>query len=77
MAFGVHSIGLILRMYLQGRPPVTNLYSSAVFIGWIAILVGLCMERIFRNRIGMLMSSVVGFATLIIANHLSVQGDTL
>ncbi|NQY74735.1 MAG: hypothetical protein HRT90_08240 [Candidatus Margulisbacteria bacterium] len=77
LAFGVHSIGLILRMYLQGRPPVTNLYSSAVFIGWIAILVGLCMERIFRNRIGMLMSSVVGFATLIIAHHLSVQGDTL
>ena len=27
-------------MYIQGRPPVTNLYSSAVFVGWGAVLLG-------------------------------------
>ena len=27
-------LGLAARMILQGRPPVTNLYSSAVFVGW-------------------------------------------
>ena len=30
----VHTFGLLARMYISGRPPVTNLYSSAVFIGW-------------------------------------------
>src|SRR5262249_13873966 len=30
----VHTFGLVFRMYLEGRPPVTNLYSSAIFIGW-------------------------------------------
>ena len=30
----IHTAGLIYRMVLEGRPPVTNLYSSAVFIGW-------------------------------------------
>src|SRR5206468_3329373 len=32
LTFGVHTAGLIARMVIQGRPPVTNLYSSAVFI---------------------------------------------
>ena len=33
-AFIIHTFGLFARMYIQGRPPVTNLYSSAVFVGW-------------------------------------------
>src|SRR5690606_18075719 len=34
LAFVVQSAGLLFRMILEGRPPVTNLYSSAIFIGW-------------------------------------------
>src|SRR5207248_173430 len=30
----IHTLGLVSRIALQGRPPVTNLYSSAVFVGW-------------------------------------------
>ena len=36
----VHSVALISRIYISGRPPVTNLYSSAVFIGWGCVLLG-------------------------------------
>ncbi len=32
-AFLLHTAGLATRMYLQGWPPVTNLYSSAIFVG--------------------------------------------
>lgn len=76
-AFTVHTVGLAARMVIQGRPPVTNLYSSAVFVGWVAVLLGLLLERLYRNGIGSLVSSVVGFLTLIIAHHLATQGDTL
>src|SRR5262249_61459431 len=34
LAVVVHTLALALRMYIQGRPPVTNLYSSAGFLGW-------------------------------------------
>ena len=34
VTFVFHTLGLVGRMYIQGRPPVTNLYSSAIFIGW-------------------------------------------
>ena len=76
-SFGIHSLGLIFRIVLQGRPPVTNLYSSAIFIGWITVGLGIILEKFYKNRIGIFISSILGFATLIIAHHLSLSGDTL
>ena len=75
--FVVHSAGLITRIYLEGRPPVTNLYSSAVFIGWGAVLLGILLERFFRNGIGSATAAMIGFITLLIAHHLSMDGDTM
>lgn len=77
LALVVHTFGLVSRMYLQERPPVTNLYSSAVFIGWGAVVIGLVLERIFRDGIGAACAGTVGFLTLIIAHHLAGTGDTL
>ena len=77
MAFLIHTFGLLSRMYIQGRPPVTNLYSSAVFVGWGAVLLGILIEKFFKNGIGAAMASLVGFCTLIIAHHLAMTGDTL
>jgi ABC-type transport system involved in cytochrome c biogenesis permease subunit len=77
LAFVIHSLGLGFRMYLEGRPPVTNLYSSAIFIGWGACLFGIFLERIFKGGLGLVMAGFVGFATLIIAHHLALSGDTM
>jgi ABC-type transport system involved in cytochrome c biogenesis permease subunit len=75
--FGMHTTALVLRMYLQGRPPVTNLYASAVFIGWGAAGLCLLLERIFRNGIGNFAAGVSGAATLGVAHFLSGSGDTM
>ncbi|MEP2775678.1 MAG: cytochrome c biogenesis protein CcsA [Luteolibacter sp.] len=77
IGLAIHTIGLIARMCLEGRPPVTNLYSSAVFIGWGAIMLSVVLELFYKNAIGTAVAAVVGFATLIIAHHLSLSGDTL
>ena len=78
-AFLIHTFGLIARMYLQGRYGVfvTTLYSSAVFVGWGAVLLGILIEKFFKNGVGSSMAALVGFCTLIIAHHLSMSGDTL
>jgi ABC-type transport system involved in cytochrome c biogenesis permease subunit len=73
----LHTAGLIYRMVLEGRPPVTNLYSSAVFIGWGACVLGLLLERFWKNAIGLMVSATAGFLTLIIAHHLALSGDTM
>src|SRR5262249_16285130 len=80
--FLVHSVGLVSRMYISGRPPVTNLYATLIFIGWGAVLAGLVLESVYHLGIGNVMASVAGFATLLVADKLSLltsetQGDTL
>lgn len=77
LAFVVHTAGLIYRMFLEGRPPVTNLYSSAIFIGWGAVLLGLILEKIYPEGIGIVVAAAIGFTTQIIAHHLSLSGDTM
>lgn len=77
LAFVIHTFGLVARMYIQGRPPVTNLYSSAIFIGWGAVLLGIILERIFKGGVGAFTASVIGFITLVIAYNLAKTGDTL
>jgi ABC-type transport system involved in cytochrome c biogenesis permease subunit len=77
LGLAIHTFGIIARMYLQERPPVTNLYSSAIFIGWGTVVVALILERTFRDGIGAACAGAVGFGTLIIAHHLAGSGDTL
>ena len=77
LAFVIHTTGLIYRMVLEGRPPVTNLYSSAIFIGWGAVLLGIILEKFYKNGIGCVVSAGIGFITLIIAHHLALEGDTM
>lgn len=76
LTLGVHTFALLARIYISGRPPVTNLYSSAVFIGWGCVVLGVVLERIYRIGIGNVICSVMGFATLLIAQFLAGDGDT-
>jgi len=73
----VHTFGLIFRMVLEGRPPVTNLYSSAIFIGWAAMVIGIIVERVYRVGLGCIVASFAGFVTLLIAHNLALGGDTM
>ncbi len=77
VAWLLATAGILLRMWLEGRPPVTNLYSSALFIGWGAVALCLVLEAFHRNAIGSVAAGLIGFATLVIAHHLSLIGDTL
>lgn len=77
LAFAVHTFGMVARIYIQARPPVTNLYSSAIFVSWAAVPLCLYLERRHLNGIPSAAAAIMGFTTLIIAHHLSFSGDTL
>ena len=53
-AFAIHTIALAARIYISGRPPVTNLYSSAVFIAWGIVVFSAALQAIYRNGLGLL-----------------------
>jgi ABC-type transport system involved in cytochrome c biogenesis permease subunit len=75
-SFAVHTLALGARIYISGRPPVTNLYSSAIFIGWAVVLFCLVWELIYKDGIATFLASALGFATLLIAHFLAGDGDT-
>jgi ABC-type transport system involved in cytochrome c biogenesis permease subunit len=79
VALAFHTFALLSRMYLMGRPLVfvTNLYSSAVFIGWISVILGLVLERIYYNGVGCFIAAVTGSLTLVVGHYLATTGDTL
>lgn len=77
LSFVLHTLALIARIYMSGRPPVTNLYGSAIFIGWGMVLAGLAFERLFKLGIGNVVGSIAGFSTLLIAYILAAEGDTM
>ena len=77
VALVLHFVALLVRIWIQGRPPVTNLYSSAVFISLGAVCFGLLFERIYRNGIGTAAATIVGFTSLLIAHNLAMDGDTM
>ena len=76
VALLVHTAGLVLRVHLSGRPPVTNLYSSAVFVGWGVVILGLLLEPVARLGMGLMVAAVTGFTTLLVARALDT-GDTM
>jgi ABC-type transport system involved in cytochrome c biogenesis permease subunit len=76
LAVVVHTAALCIRMYIQGRPPVTNLPSSAMFIGWGCVLLCLVLELIYRNGLCLAVAGATGFPALVIAQNLSL-GDTM
>jgi ABC-type transport system involved in cytochrome c biogenesis permease subunit len=78
LIFGLEFWALIARMYMQDRiPPVTNLYSSAIFVGFIGIIFGLVLECVFSYAIASAASSILGFGTALLAHHLAESGDTM
>ncbi|MEK6270577.1 MAG: cytochrome c biogenesis protein CcsA [Planctomycetales bacterium] len=76
LGFAVQTLAILARIYISGRPPVTNLYSSAVFIGWGCVLLAIVLEWIYRIGIGTILGTVVGFLTLRVAYGLAADGDT-
>jgi cytochrome c-type biogenesis protein CcsB len=73
----VHTGSLGARMYIQGRPPITNLYSTAIFVGWAVVILGILLEIFSRLGLGTALAATTGALTLVIAHYLGVGTDTL
>ena len=76
VALLLHLVAIVFRVYISGRAPVTNLYSSAVFIGFISATAFVSLEYFVKMGISLALAAVSGFASLMIAFNLSTSGDT-
>ena len=73
--FAFHTAGILARMWLHGYAPVTNLYGSTLFVAWGGVLIGLLLERAWRNGLGTASACAAGFGSLILAHNMALAGE--
>ena len=77
LGLGIHIYGLVARVLISGRPPVTNLYSSVLFVSAVMVALMLVVERISKQGICTLMAGCGAFLALLWAWSMTViDGDT-
>ncbi|NJK64084.1 MAG: cytochrome c biogenesis protein CcsA [Synechococcaceae cyanobacterium SM2_3_1] len=72
---GLHLYGIILRMQIAGRPPVTNMYESVIWVGLGTCAVALIFELITRARYYLLAAAPISVALLLLADNLPAVLD--
>lgn len=72
-----HTYGMISRMVIMSRPPVTNLYETFVFTGWMTVLLGIILELFKKKKLGILTGSISGIILLLISGKYALEGDTM
>ena len=77
LGLSIHLVGIVMRVAISGRPPVTNLYSSVIFVTAAGIVIALLMELFTRMSVGTMLGAVSGLGGLLWANSMTiVDGDT-
>jgi len=59
---------IVIRCVIRGRPPVSSLYETVLFITGVSTLVALVAERISRQRLALSAAAVLGMVGVFIAN---------
>jgi cytochrome c-type biogenesis protein CcsB len=70
--FGLVSYGMLLRILIAGRPPVTNMYETIVFVSWGGMLFALIFEAIYRVRFFAVCAAAVATIALLIADSVPI-----
>jgi ABC-type transport system involved in cytochrome c biogenesis permease subunit len=68
IAIAMHVYGFGLRVYLTGRPPVSNMYESVIWVSFGAVVFSMIFESIYRRKFVLLAGSVIGVLCLIVAD---------
>ncbi len=68
----LHVYGFTLRCLIAGRPPVSNMYESVVWVGFGAVLFGLIFELRYMRRYFMICGASAGFACLVLVDQMPV-----
>ncbi|MGZ3703875.1 MAG: cytochrome c biogenesis protein, partial [Bdellovibrionota bacterium] len=70
-SFSFQVYGFFLRCWIAGRPPVSNMYESVLWVSFGCMLFGLVLELIYRKRVIALGSLIFATIALIIADNVT------
>lgn len=65
--------GITMRCIIRGRPPVTTLYETILFVTLVAVAVSVFIEFVNRQRVALALAAVLGTLGMFIANKYEVR----
>lgn len=68
LSFLLQVYGFGLRSWIAGRPPVSNMYESVIWVAFGSMLFGLVLESVYRRRVIALGALIFSALALIIAD---------
>ncbi len=71
--FGIHLAGILARVILGGRPPVSNFYETMLWLPFVAVGLALLFERIHRTRWFALAAGIVAAIFLALADYVPLD----
>ena len=71
----LHITGMALRCYVAGRPPVTNMYESVVWVSFGQLVFALILYAIHRNPVVLAVSTTLGMLGLIAGDAVPAMLD--
>jgi len=77
IGFGLHIFGIINRMIIMQRPPVSTLYESILFVGFVLVLISLIFEIMRKDSLGLFVGLIGGILLHFIGLKYAADGDTL
>ncbi len=76
-AFSLHAYGMALRIMISGRPPVTNMYESVIWVAWGAMAFALIFEAVYRARYFAVCASALAVICLILADNVPILNGAI
>lgn len=68
-SFAFQAYGFALRCWIAGRPPVSNMYESVIWVAFGCMLFGLIFELIYKKRVIALCALIFCTIALVIADN--------
>jgi cytochrome c-type biogenesis protein CcsB len=69
VAFGLHTYGFALRVYITERPPVSNMYETVVWVAWGVIIFTAIFSVIKKKKYILLSGTMIAGLCMIVADR--------
>lgn len=66
--FLLHTTVLCMRTYILGRPPVTNMLETVLYVPWVSVAVGLLLSLLMKQAMPLMAATVASTILLMILN---------
>jgi ABC-type transport system involved in cytochrome c biogenesis permease subunit len=74
-SLGFQLFGFFVRVIISGRPPVTNMYETVIWVAFMSAIFGAILEAVYRKKVIALAAAMVATLGLVLADQMPLALD--